>query len=173
MKRLPTFLLSAFLLLPGLSAMAQTLEVGGEVRTPLTLQAADLKGFPREKVKAKDKDGVEAEFSGIPLHALLAKAGAASGEQLKGPAISQYVLITAADGYTAVLSLPEIDPLFTDNQVLVADMKDGKPLENAFGSLRLILPKDKRHARWVRQVVKVEVLKAPVPPKKEGASPYK
>jgi hypothetical protein len=42
--------------------------------------------------------------------------------------------------------------------VLVADRRDGNPMNQDEGNLRLILPHEKRHARWVRQVVRITVL---------------
>jgi hypothetical protein len=40
-----------------------------------------------------------------------------------------YIVVSAKDGYEVVLALEEIDPMFQQNQVLVADTLDGKPLE--------------------------------------------
>jgi len=36
--------------------------------------------------------------------------------------------VEAADGYSAVIALPEIDPDFTDKQIVLAFLQDGKPL---------------------------------------------
>lgn len=169
MKRLFSLLLALFLFIPRISALAQTLEVAGEVTTPLKLTADDLKALPHEKVKAKDHDGVEAEFEGVPLHKILEKAGVPLGAKLRGPAVSLYLLVTASDGYTAVYSLPEVDPLFTDDPIILADKKDGKAMDEHHGPLRMVLPKEKKHARWVRQVIRLEILKASPPaPKKNG-----
>jgi hypothetical protein len=71
-----------------------------------------------------------------------------------------YVLTEAADGYRAVFALAEIDPSTTAQVILVADRKDGKPLATADGPYRLIVPKDKIHSRWVKQVTKITVQSA-------------
>jgi hypothetical protein len=63
------------------------------------------------------------------------------------------------DGYRVVFALPEIDPDMTDKVVLVADRKNGKPLAGGEGPFRVIVPDDKRPARWVKQVSKISVLK--------------
>ena len=63
-----------------------------------------------------------------------------------------YLLVEAADGYRVIFALPELDPAFTERVVLLADHRDGQPLSTAEGPLRLVVPDEKRHARWVRQV---------------------
>ena len=64
---------------------------------------------------------------------------------------------TAADGYQIVFSLAELDPDITDNQYLVADVANGKPLTTESGPFRLVVPKDKRGARWVRMLATLNV----------------
>jgi hypothetical protein len=39
-----------------------------------------------------------------------------------------------------------------DKVVLIVDKRDGKPLDAKEGPLRLVVPDEKMHARWVRQV---------------------
>jgi hypothetical protein len=68
-----------------------------------------------------------------------------------------YLVVEAADGYRAVFALPELDPLFTDRVILLADRRDGKSLSEREGPLRIIVPGEKRPARWVRQVVALKV----------------
>jgi len=69
-----------------------------------------------------------------------------------------YVLVKARDGYAAVLALPEFDAGFTDRVILLADRRDGHPLDAVEGPLRLVVPDEKRRARWVRQVIDIQVL---------------
>jgi hypothetical protein len=45
--------------------------------------------------------------------------------------------------------------------ILLADRRDGQPLAAAEGPLRLVVPDEKRHARWVRQVRSCTVRRAP------------
>ena len=49
---------------------------------------------------------------------------------------------------------------FTDRVVLLADRRDNQPLPTAEGPLRLVIPDEKRHARWVRQVVSIHLRRA-------------
>lgn len=71
--------------------------------------------------------------------------------------IALYVLVGARDGYHAVFSITELSPVFGDTLVLLADRRDGKPLTDAEGPYRLVVPNDERAARSVRQVASLTV----------------
>jgi hypothetical protein len=88
---------------------------------------------------------------------VLKAAGVQFGQDLRGPALATYLVVEAADGYRAVFALPELDPAFTDCIILLADRREGKPLGGTEGPLRVIVPGEKRHARWVRQVIALKV----------------
>ena len=134
-----------------------TVKIGAE--KTVTLKPGDLELLPHQTVKAADHGGKDAEWTGIPLYQVLQSAGFSFGESLRGPVLAQYVLVTAADGYKAVFALPELDPRCTDDPVLLCETMNGSPLTAETGPLRLILPKERRHFRWVRQVVSIEVKK--------------
>jgi DMSO/TMAO reductase YedYZ molybdopterin-dependent catalytic subunit len=133
------------------------LRVGGDVPRPVGLTAAEFGRLPRQTVRAKDHDGKEAEFEGVPLVEVLKTSGVKFGQDLRGPALASYLVVEAADGYRALFALPELDPAFTDRVILLADRRDGKPLGGNAGPLRVIVPGEKRHARWVRQVIGLKV----------------
>jgi DMSO/TMAO reductase YedYZ molybdopterin-dependent catalytic subunit len=139
------------------------LTVRGEVKETLKLSVTDLERMPRQTVRARDHAGKESEFTGVALGELIARAGAPHGEQLKGPSARLYALVEATDGYAAVFALPELDPAFTDRVVLLADHRDGEPISAKEGPLRVVVPGEKRHARWVRNVTAVTVHRAPAP----------
>jgi hypothetical protein len=90
---------------------------------------------------------------------ILQKAGAPLGKELKGPNMALGVIASASDGYRVLFSLTEFDPAFNDRAVLLADRRDGKPLDSREGPLRLIVAGDKRHARWIRGVTSLEVVR--------------
>ena len=62
--------------------------------------------------------------------------------------VKMTVLVEASDGYRAAFSLAELDPEMTDRVVLLADTKDGQPLSPREGPFRIIVPGEKRPARW-------------------------
>jgi DMSO/TMAO reductase YedYZ molybdopterin-dependent catalytic subunit len=140
---------------------APALKIGGEVTTPLSLSLADLKKMPRQTLKVVNPHSKKREtYQGVSLQELLHRAGVPQGEKLRGKAMSTYVLATAADGYRVVFSLAELDSGFLDSDVIVADTLDGAPLGPNEGPLKLVAPRDKRPARWIRMVKSLTVLQA-------------
>lgn len=137
------------------------LTVGGVVEHPLKLTRADLDKFARQSVRAKDHDGKEYKFDGVALVDILQKAGLKFGDALRGKALATYLLVEAADGYQAVFALPEFDPPSTDRLILLADHQDGAVFPATVGPLKIIVPGDKTHARWVRQVRSLTIVRAP------------
>jgi hypothetical protein len=117
--------------------------------------------LPRQTVIAKDHAGANATYSGAALADILRAAEVKLGKDLKGPLLANCLLIRAADGYRVVFSLAEVDPGMNDKVVLVADQKDGKPLDAKEGPYRLVIPSDKRFSRWVRQVMAISVERVP------------
>ena len=73
-----------------------------------------------------------------------------------------YTVVSAADNYHVLFTLPELDPSYTDHVAIIADTIDGKPFSEA-GPYRLIVPFEKRQARWVRNVTAVDLVNAPIP----------
>jgi DMSO/TMAO reductase YedYZ molybdopterin-dependent catalytic subunit len=124
---------------------------------PHPFTAADMTGLPQRTLKAK-AHGVENEFTGVSLVDLLQSAGVEFGEKLCGDRACDVVILDAADGYRTVFALLEIDPATTDKLVLVADKKDGKPLDDKEGPYRLVVPDEKRPVRWQRMVKTIHVV---------------
>jgi hypothetical protein len=50
-----------------------------------------------------------------------------------------------------------VDAAFSNQVVLLADRRDGKPLLPDTGPLQIVVPNDRRAARWIRQVTAIEV----------------
>lgn len=126
----------------------------------ISLDAATLAALPRESVTAF-AHGLKLQCEGISLEALLRRANVFPEQPLRGAALSNYVLVTARDGYRAVFSLAEIEHTLGNHKVLLVDRCDGKPLAENDGPLRLIAPDESRAARWVRQVQTIAVVAAP------------
>ena len=113
--------------------------------------------MPRESANLVDEKGTHAIYEGVPIIEILRRAGAPTGKDLRGKQTTLYVLVTASDGYHAVFALAELDPGFTDRRVLMADRRNGKDLSAAEGPFRIVVPGEKRHARWVRNVTALTV----------------
>jgi len=126
----------------------------------VSLTAAKLKDLPRVTLEAKDRDGVLRRFEGVELHELLARVHTSTGETLRGARMRELVLVEGRDGYGVCFSLAELSPAFTDRKVILADLSDGQPLVAETGPFRVVVEGEKRHSRWVRDVVAVRVLSA-------------
>ena len=126
----------------------------------LTLTVKDLAKFPRREIKAKAHDEKEAIYNGYNLSDILLAAGAKIGkDELRGKEQAAYIAIEAVDGYKATFSIAEVAPEFTDKIILLADTRDGKPLGEQNGVWQIIVPDDKKHGRWVRQVTALKIKK--------------
>lgn len=155
----------AFACIFAAAALAQTpqppeavLTVSGDVPSPVRLRAGDLAKMPRETVTAGEH-GASVRYEGVPLRAILERAGAPLGKELRGKALSTYVLATARDGYQVVFTLAEVDANFANELVLVADTRDGAALSASQGPLRIVCPHDKEGARSVRMLETLEVVR--------------
>src|SRR5215510_7197538 len=144
----------------GAPSARTSLRVSGEVERQLNLSGDDLAKLTRRSLRAKDHSGKEAEFEGVPLVEVLKLAGVKFGEGLRGKNLELYLVVEAADGYRVVYALPELDPAYTDKIIILADKRDGKSLDAKEGPLRLVVPDEKRQARWVRQVIGLVVKRA-------------
>jgi hypothetical protein len=140
-------------------ALCQQLTVQTESGKQTVLARADIEALPRVKVTT-GTSGSSITFEGVPLKALLERVGFGFGETMKGKRLVSCLLVEAADGYRVVIALPEIDPAFTDKQVVLAFLKNGKPLDanSQEGPYRLVIPDEKRMARWVRQVTTLKIV---------------
>jgi DMSO/TMAO reductase YedYZ molybdopterin-dependent catalytic subunit len=142
------------------TASGTALVIKGAVKQEVSLALADLKALPRTKLSAKGHDGAMHEYEGVPLQALLAKAGVPAAGDLRGKSMALFVVAQGGDGYSAVFSLAELDADFAAESVLVADTADGKELGADQGPLRLVVPGDKRQGRWVRMFKTIVVANA-------------
>lgn len=123
----------------------------------LTLDAKALAGMPHEEVTASAHDEPASQWRGVKLEDVLAKAGVSLDKPLHGKALASFVRVTAADQYQVVFGLADLDATLGHTQVLLVDTRDGKPLDKD-GPFRLLVPGDKRPARWVRNVTFIEVV---------------
>jgi DMSO/TMAO reductase YedYZ molybdopterin-dependent catalytic subunit len=123
-------------------------------------QRIALSDLPVRRVPAQEH-AQRRVFEGVLLRDVLTKAGVPLGEALRGPALRRYVVAIGQDGYRVVVALPELDEGFTNQSVLIAHGHDGHPLIPDQGPLRLVVPGDRRPARWVRQLIRIEVHEAP------------
>ncbi len=153
-----------FLLLPCAIASAKSesesapsVIFAGAFKSPMTFDRAQLVTLPREQVEGDDH-GTKASWDGVRMLELLRKAGAPMDRALRGPNLAKVVLVTAADGYRVAFALADFDPAFGNSPAILADTRDGQLLDEKEGPFRLVIADEQRAGRWVRQVIRVELI---------------
>ncbi len=141
------------------SAPVPGITISGDIAATIVLKAADLAQMPRETVAVADQDGAQISYEGVPLREILKKAGIPLGKDLRGKAMSSYILAKAHDGYQVLFSLGELGADFGNEDIVVADKRDGKALFGYQGPLRLVCPGDKAGARSVRMLESIEFVR--------------
>jgi DMSO/TMAO reductase YedYZ molybdopterin-dependent catalytic subunit len=142
------------------TAASAKLTVDGEVTHPHVFDESELAAMPQVTQHVTDEKGASVTYEGVALSGILERAGAPLGKALRGKQMTLYLLVTASDGYRALFALAELDPAYTDKVVLLADRRDGHPLAATEGPLRIVVPGEKRHARWVRGVTTLSIRRA-------------
>ena len=122
----------------------------------IELSPSLVRGLTREQVVATSH-GKTAKHEGYNLREVLKAAGVDPVEGLRGKQLTGYLTVTATDGYTVVFALAELDPTLGNTRVVLADSRDGQPLDASDGPWRLVVPGDQRAARSVRQVASIRV----------------
>ena len=164
-----------------LAALAARLPAAGPFLTVSTSErsfafsAQDFAGLHHvELTTVNPHDKAPHRYSGVPVLDLLSGVGVHWGEALHGSALGMGVVAASPDGYRVLFALAEFDPLLSDRLILVADRVDGVPIDAKHGPLQLIVPGDRRGARWAHNVVSLTVVSAgpaasPPPPKAKTA----
>ena len=164
MRKLSAFSFWLILLL-GLCVVAhgqdQVLRVIAVDGSEHPISAQTWAALPRVSVQATDHDGKEVTFEGVAAREVLKLANAPFGKDLHGKNLALYVVAEAADGYRAVYALTEFDADFTDRIILIADRRNGQALAEKEGPLRIVVPAEKRQARWLRELLAISVHRAP------------
>ena len=104
-------------------------------------------------------------YTGTTLWNLLADAGGVTTTTAKNDILSKYVIATGSDGYQAVFSLGEIDPMFGNQPVLVAYADTAGQLgpKGSDGLARMVVPGDIAGGRYVSDLVSLQVATFPEP----------
>jgi hypothetical protein len=148
---------------PAAASAAPAILVVDESGQEHSISADQFAKLPRKRVTGEDRDGMRHTWEGPLVADVLKSSGVALEKELRGQRLMLCLVVEAADGYRVVFALPEIDPTNADTSVILADRRDGSAMDAKEGPLRIIAPNEKRHARWVRQVTRLVIEKAPVP----------
>ncbi|MFT3807553.1 molybdopterin-dependent oxidoreductase [Arenimonas sp.] len=161
MKTLLAFSLAAMLSLVASPVPAHEPAAPTAIGTwAIDMDATVFEGLPRREVSAGSHGDKPSRWQGVALADVLRNAGVPMDKALRGAHLAKYVRITASDGYQVVFGLAELDADFGKAEVLLVDRHEDQPLTKEDGPYRLVVPGDARAGRWVRNVVRIEVLDA-------------
>jgi hypothetical protein len=135
-----------------------TLILRGVDGKAIRLSREDLQKLPRTELEAADHRGHKSRYAGVALRTLLDKLKVPRGEGIRGEWLRAFLVVDAIDDYRAIFAVPELDPGFTDRVIFLADTRDGHPLEKYKGPFQIIVPGEKRQARWVRMVKEIRLV---------------
>ncbi len=149
-------LLALLTMAPSVRAQEPAVEIVGIGSAPIRLTPQALAAVPvaeRDVTFDTSKGPATRHYKGVLLWDVLQANKALDGlkpaEQLK-----KTFLVSAKDGYQIAFSIGEIHPDFGNLPLILVTAMDGKPLESGW---RLVAPGDKRGARAVYEVVKIEL----------------
>jgi hypothetical protein len=139
------------------------------VENPDTYTLSTLQALPAVQVTATYKAGgtpVTDTYTGVSLWTLLNDAGLITDPTIKNDVLRQYVEAIGSDGYAAIFSLGEIDPMFGGQEDLVAyaDTLGQLGPDGEDGFARMVVPGDSAGGRYISNLVALKVFTAaPVP----------
>lgn len=126
---------------------------------PLPFDPPAWKGLTQVELRVTES-GKPVTYTGVPLAIVL--KGRLEGKPAMAALRSlsdQVILVTAADGYRVAVSAAAagMDP--KGERYLLALKRDGQPLGDQQGPVRLIVAGDPMHVRWVRMVSSLSLVK--------------
>lgn len=145
-------------------------QLNGQVGHPDTYTIDKLQALPHTQITVSFLTGNGPEthtYVGVPLQTLIqASGGFITNPAVKNDVLRKYVVVSAADCYTVVLSEGEFDPKFGAKQVLVAYATNDNPNQGPQplgdqGAARLVVPGDRAGGRYVSNITHIQVLSAP------------
>lgn len=145
------------------AASAQSIEkivISSDKNLSKTVTIAEVKNMPHVEVSRKDRDQRDHRYSGVLLSELLFRSGLAFADSTRKENLTKYIVIEAIDGYEVMFSLAEIDPDISNQLIILADSMDGEELPSNDGTVRVVVPNDKKPARCIKQVTAVKIYSA-------------
>lgn len=135
------------------------LTLGGAEPGPVTIELLSIESetlakTPQSEVKV-ESGGRSVTYAGVPLNAILGgRANFITGMPGLRDLSDAVLLVRGADGYQAAVSAASVAMDLNGERYLLAKSRDGQSM-----SPQLIIPADPKHARWVRDVVAIRLVR--------------
>jgi hypothetical protein len=136
---------------------SQVVELVGLSGQHRSVGAIDLAKLPHVDATVSSHN-VQGTYRGVPLGELLRLVDRPAGEALRGKALATAISVEASDGYRVLFALAEVDSGFSNKVIFLADSRNGAPLDSAEGPFRIIVPDEKRPARWAKNVARIRLI---------------
>lgn len=142
---------------------SDVLTLGGLVAHPGRFSIDDLARFTTHDIQTPPMTGHGStpipprHYTGVLLWDVLSDAAPIVDPNVNEDLLRRIVVARATDGYASVISTGEIDPRFMGGNVLIATAQEGRPLADADGQFRLIVPYDKAVGRGLKSLHAIEV----------------
>lgn len=139
-----------------IAAVAAGVVVVKQSEAPRTIEQPALERLPPTTVRVSfmTSHGPEqGSYTGVLLWTLLQQVGTIDPKPRAR--VARTVKVTGRDHFSVVLALAEVDPEFEGKPVVLAYRRDGHPI--GAGELRLVVPGDRRGARSVHDVVRIDM----------------
>lgn len=105
-------------------------------------------------------------YKGATLKDVMLAAGY-TGTRGPDVGIEDMIRVIGSDGYGCVLSWTEVFDQDDSRNIIIAYEKDGKPLEEGEGPIRLVTANDRYVGRYIKDVVQVDAVTGYMLPPKE------
>lgn len=130
---------------------------------PLPFDTRAWAAAPQVELRVEES-GKATVYSGVPLAVLLKDQLAGENAMAALRSLSDaVVVVTASDGFQATVSATAVAMDPKGERYLLALRRDGKPLGEGQGPVRLIVPGDPKRVRWVRMVTGARLVRLRTP----------
>jgi DMSO/TMAO reductase YedYZ molybdopterin-dependent catalytic subunit len=137
--------------------LAQT--AGPVTSDVLPFDPARLAESGKSEIKVTE-DGQTVTYSGLPMASILGTVVKDAGTMPGLRSLSDSVLLVrGSDGYQAAVSAASVAMDPKGERYFLAVSRNGKPLAEGEGPVRLIVPGDPRHVRWVKTVTTIRLVR--------------
>lgn len=155
---LRAFLILIVMMTTAPTALAQepTIEMFGIGAQPIRLSPQSLAGLPvveHDVTFQSSKGQSSGHYKGVLFWDVLQANRAFESVDHNGE-LKKTFLVSAKDEYQIAFSIGEIHPDFGNTPLMLATEVDGQPIE---GGWRFVVPGDKRGARAVHDITKIEL----------------
>jgi hypothetical protein len=123
-----------------------------------TLTIEDLLKLPQVTVKVHNAHrNADESYTGPLLADVLVRAGLKSTTETQPLILHSSIVATGTDHYFVLYSVAEVEPAFSNGQVIVAVMKAGLPNTEG-GLIQLVNTTDAKPARWLHGLSDLNVI---------------